>query len=429
MEKIYSSFDLFAEPLLFTFKKNTHFRTMWGGFVSLFTITSVMLLSFYMSRSVFFKENIYVGDFKMKESIPKNMSFITDKTFNELNKITKKPENGEEEIFYNSIKINNVKKGYPMIFEDFKKYIDIDFNQIKIINGKTYKNSLKYEKCKKFSIFDAKTINEKNLTNTYCLNDNYTLGGNYLMDQSNHIEINIRKCNNEIAKKAGYDCLPEKDIDNFLLENIQIEWYYEENYVNLTSIENYKLETIKYKYFELNPTFMTYAAFSVIKNVFNLFDSFFYPFTEPLIEFRSINIEQFHEDLIDINEENILLKIVLIPSREHSRFERKHDSIFVKLASIGGSLDVLYGIGFILVFIFVKENFNEAMIQEFYDLNDANDEDLVKQNFDDIIRNIYNYHRDNSFNEYMREYLTDFKDNGFNHSPNPKYRNEGKFIK
>jgi len=102
--------------------------------------------------------------------------------------------------------------------------------------------------------------------------------------------------------------------------------------------------------------------------------------------------------------------ISLIPSAEYSIYERRYKDIFTEIAAFGGVLDVIYAFGFIIIFIFVKENFNDAMIQDFYDLDDANFENNKIQEFEEVIQHIYNCHRNFSFNKYYKTFIIEAKE-------------------
>jgi hypothetical protein len=452
MEKILHFIDLYSQPVVFTFRKKNNFKTIWGGCVSLFTISIILFLSYLLGMQIYNKDNPYIRTTIIKNSIPKNLTFIKDLNFNNINKNNnnsnekekEKDENLEEEkvekeIFYNSIKIKRDKK--LVTFEDFKFYLDLEFNQIKNINGKIYKYPLNFELCKKFLNFTEELKKENfDLLNTYCLNDNYNLSGNYLMEGSSYVEINIKKCNNSsltsnfnsslISKSPNipylsneiinYECFPNDVIDKMLEKNeLTVEWYFQETNFNLSSFNNYEIKEVAYYYFDLIPDLTKINIVSFSRNIYTLFDSILSDIiSSDRKKFTSLHMKKNYNDIIDIDKENILLKIIFISSREFISYERKYDNLIGELASIGGVFDIIYGLGFIFVLIFAKENFNEAMIQEFYDLNDANYEDLTKQNFDDVIGYFYNFHRNNSFKNYYDYYKNDINDKSNNNFSN-----------
>jgi hypothetical protein len=248
------------------------------------------------------------------------------------------------------------------------------------------------------------------------------------MEDSSYVEINVKKCNNSTSKSSSlykeeknFKCFSNEIIDKWLEVNeLSVEWYFQNRDFNLSSFDNYDIKDIGFYYFDLFSDITKINIFSFSKNIYYLYNSVLSDTFGNTEKFSLLKVENHFDDFIDIDQDNILLKILLIPSREYYKFERKYDNLIGELASIGGVMDIIFGIGFIFVFIFAKENFNEAMVQEFYDLNDANFENLTKQNFDDVIAYFYNFHRDKSFSNY---YYKDYSDNGFEKIENIKNGN------
>jgi hypothetical protein len=409
---IKNKLDLFAEPILFTFRKQTLYRTIFGGCASLIIIIFGILLGYLLISNVFVRDIPKVTESKMEEIFPLKMNFIKDENFNFPNITYEQIENLNYNLFYNGIKV--IQGTNDQLIDDFKRYVNIEFNQIEIKNETTIKRELNFELCKKFANFDKLFI-ELELNKAYCLNDNFTLSGNHFLENSTFLEINISKCNNKTAEKKGYKCLQKSEIEKKLLDS-QIEWYYNFNSLNTTNYENIIGSQIKDRFWDLVSSTTKISKFKFSYNLINSYDSILPDFLfASKKELKTLYIEEEYSDYLDIDKDETLLKIYFIPSENYTISTRRYLNIFTEISAFGGILDVIYSIGLIFIFIFAKESFNEDMVRDFYDLNDGNFEKEDNLQFEFSIRNIYNTHRNFSFNEILKIIDNDiYKKNAFN---------------
>lgn len=417
--------DLYSEPVHFSFKNKTYFKTVCGGFVSLVELILLILYIIYLIDDITSQNHPIIIDSQIINDIPGSLNFIKDPNFTNPDALYQPSTVDLTQYHGFGLKLNSVSGNYVFLDNNNRKFIDLTIEEVSIVNSTTSKRQVNFEPCKKFANFKTDFVN-LGLKGLYCINDNFELKGHYNMENSKSLYIKLKKCNADTEKKYKITCSRPEDIDNYI-KTLQFEWYYEYNLMNITNVDNVKALNLEQKYWDIISTFSKSSKIPFAIDRVKMFNSVIPDFlaggykTEYIISMGDFNTE-----IYDLESDDTLLKIIWISSDTEIIHERRYASIFSLLATFGGMCDIIYFVGAIFVWKFAKEKFNEELINTFYTLIDP---DCAEENknpskynfknnnnvseFDTFIALAYNLHQERALTQFYKKYIAGSKNNAF----------------
>jgi len=425
-----NTLDLFAEPVHFSFKKQTYFKTTCGGLVSIIQGIVLILYFYYLINELKSREIPIIMDSQTVYSNPKNITFYKDQNFSNINSsfLYDKDLN----IFYNAIGIkkNTNTPYYVSLTPETRKYFDLIISNIIMFeNGSKKTIPITPVKCTKFANYD-KEFNNLKLQNMYCINENYELQGYVNMPDSKFLEIKISRCINATANQYGITCYNDSAINDYV-KDIQIEWYYDNSILNTTSVNNVKSNNLEQKYWDILSKYTKSCKIPFGMDSIRLYNSYIPDFLySGYTEENTLSIREFVTEITDLNYKGVLLEINFIADELKITYERRYLDIFSQLATLGGMCDVIFLIGFIFVWHISHEKFNEELVNTFYNISDPENkkseenknlieiyqlhnltlekkklENNKNIEFDEYIRILYNVHRQIAIKDFYKRYV------------------------
>lgn len=394
-----NTLDLFSEPVHFSFKKQTYFKTTCGGLVSIIEGIILLLYLYFLIDDLISRKLPIITESIIINDTPPSLNFYADENFKNQNV----NYNSTKNIFYNSFGIRkNVNPSYLITLNDtFTKYINLEINQVTIQNGIKNKKKLNFEPCQRFADFNPEFIS-LTLDKTYCLNDNYSLSGFLNQENSTSLEIKLKKCD-----KSTSTCMNQTEIDSYT-KDLQFEWYYDNTVLNTTNLDKVLSHSLEQKYWDILSFYTKTCTIPIGQDYISLYNSYLPDFIfAPYTTEKAISLRDFITEIIDPDTEGNLLIMNLKSSDYYIIKERRYLDIFAQLATLGGMCDVIYLIGFIFVFHIAQEKFNEELVNTFYNVNDPNSENENDKNmldFDIYISSIYNRHRNQAIENFYKKF-------------------------
>ncbi len=440
-----NTFDLFSEPVHFSFEKKTYFKTTCGGLASLIQVIMLLLYLYYLIDELITRKIPIIVDSSNILEYPSNISFSKDVNFENADIQFNQTES--KLVFYNAFGIyKNSYSIYIPLTNDIKKYLNLEIKQIQIDeNGVINRTSINYEPCRKFANYKDKFVS-LGLQRMYCLNDNYELQGNVNQPNSKSVEVKLKKCQNSKENAAkGISCYSEAEIKSYV-KDIQLEWYFDNPVLNTTSveIEGVLSSNLEQKYWDILSDFTKKCTILIGLDKIKLYNSYLPDFLYSAFSLLTFpNIRDFNTEISDANYEGSLLEITFGASNLMVIYERRYIDILAQMATLGGMIDVLFLMGFIFVWHISKEKINEKLVNSFYHISDPdetseksllyklkaldnvganadnsiNNNEQIKNNlnekknnyngeeFDDYIRNVYNLHRDQAMKDFYKNFV------------------------
>jgi hypothetical protein len=433
-----NTLDLFSEPVHFSFKKKTYFKTTCGGMVSIILGIIFILYIFYVIDELVSRKIAKIADSRNIFENPSNITFTKDENFADKN--IPFTNIGKNSIFYNAFGIYKKNLGgfYVSLTNENKKFIELEINQIAIDDrGSLSRKSLNYEPCRKFANY-SESFQVLGLERMYCINDDFEVSGNVNQANSKSVEIKLKKCDNSTANLKGIICNSDALIKEFA-KNIQFEWYFDNWILNTTSfeIQNVKTSNLEQKYWDILSDYTKKCTIPLGMDAIRLYNSYVPDFLfSGFTELNTLSIREFVTEISDLDYQGNLLDIRLAASDMQIVYERRYLDIFSQLATLGGMCDVLFLIGFIFVWHISSEKFNEELVNTFYNISDpdakgevilqsklkvlenygyvnyASDNERKAEKskyneFEEYIKHLYNFHRYQAIKVFYMNYVNE----------------------
>lgn len=447
-----NTLDLFSEPVHFSFKKKTYFKTTCGGLVSIIQVTMLLLYLYYLIDELIKREVPIIVDSQTIFENPSNISFSKDENFADTS--VRFNYTNKNLIFYNAFGIYKNGLGiYIPLTNEFKKYFDLEIQRTEIDEkGNVKRSSVNFEPCRKFADYSEKFVS-LGMNRMYCLNDDFELQGTVNQRSSKCVDVKFKRCNNSTANAQGIICYSDSEI-KFFAKDIQFEWYFDNSILNTTSIEIEKVRTnsIEQRYWDILSDYTKKCTIPLGLDKIKLYNSYIPDFLFSVYtEIETFAIREFITEIRDVDFEGNFLKITFARSDLQFVYERRYLDVFSQMATLGGMCDVLFLIGFVFVWHISREKFNEELVNTFYNISDPdvkgdksqlaklkelgfdtryvnnnannnnnnshydknNNEKNACNDFDEYVRILYNLHRHQAMKKFYMNFVNEEGKNAY----------------
>lgn len=372
--------DMFSSPVQLKFKRQAFFKSVLGGFFTIFLVLATILLSLSIWNELFKRTN------------PKISNLVI---YNEEN-----------------IDINLYDQNFPIAFyldsngKFFdESYFSIDyyiFDRLKINNEIVNKRiSIGTIDCKdafeKKSIYEnsnflvnnkSSYLDDNNFMNWKCIkNKNFTIKGNYIKNSFTNLYIEVKGCKNStiqndqlIANQKESEnmqnnkiCKPQNEIDESIKEN-KLNVYYLEHSLDLEDFNNPIKSSVNNYFILLDPNLKKSSDLYFKYNTF-VTDSHFIldrPYNNSIL-FFSNNKERIeflnYGDVNNNNKNNpdkVYARVYINSSNEEVIFKRSYIKLSGFLAYLGGFTQVIFFVSSKICLYFNQYLYDEEMINSFF---------------------------------------------------------------
>ena len=235
MKSEYMSFlkkiDLFGHSYNLTFNKQKILNSTFGGALTILTLCTIFIASFFLGSEMIYKENPNSISTVLTSATRPNLTFNISIAYS------------VEDHFGN--RIDNFTQYFSVT--PYFKNMTIVTNATSVSNPVYMNESINSYICteKDFHPENKDAFYNNNLHSAVCLDDGQPLGGYFDNNYARYLDIYLTKCVNSTMNNNT--CRPQKEIDKWLKDNprIQFSAYYETvNYdsINLHHPNNYALK-------------------------------------------------------------------------------------------------------------------------------------------------------------------------------------------
>jgi len=298
--------------------EGSSFKTFFGGLLSIFKACIFLFLCWYYGQDIYKREEPYL----LKEE--QMLNYFPLVNINNQN-------------FNLAIRVENVDGlliDDPRIF-----YYDVIYQTWESDNNGIFRNVYNFttdmETCST-KHYDNDTLYQHKLYNYKCVENNYTIGGDW---GSNSILIPrffVRQCDNTTEKKYNIKCFTDEEILK-LHENYYIDTFTQKNVLNPRKYENPVQNTYNYRFKEFNfqdknvmKQKITYSTAELYTDIGVLFNE---THAQNFLEFESVDIDSSPYNPY-LGKYVASLEIYI--SNNHRIYSRKYKKISDALADVGG---------------------------------------------------------------------------------------------
>jgi len=210
------------------------YKTTFGGFLSLIQVIGFLILLWYYGQDIYLRQSPSM--LISSSSLDKFPIYELDSTiFNFGFRV--------EDVLGNFIDDPRIFT-YDLIYRRFEVTESGGF-----IVKKQWKKDM--EKCST-KHFDNFTLYNERLYNYYCIENNYTIGGDWGATEINLPTFLIRRCNNETELKHNIKCKTDDEVNKIYNNLFYVDLYLQKNLVNPQNYTDPIKPTYTYKYKQLD---------------------------------------------------------------------------------------------------------------------------------------------------------------------------------
>jgi len=284
--------------------------------------------------------------------------------------------------------------------------------------------------------FDNYTLYNDKLFNYYCLENNYTIGGDWGSDSINIPTYFIRRCNSKTEKKFNITCMTDEELKKKYNGLFYVDLYLQKNLVNPHKYENPIKPTFTYSFKQLD-----IFSEQILKQA--IFYSTAELITDTGILFSDVNstifLEYESKDSTSGTVNPSMGSYVSTAEFYVTRGEKSYTRVYIRLsdalANVGGLMS-LFAVVIETVFSFYLQTSYSLFLQEkFLKLNYEVKDDSNKKIEIELVKGINNNNYNNNYNNVSKEQISNIpnrpgQDNfdNFNNDSSKEIINNAKSI-
>ena len=310
-------FDSMGKEFKFTINGGSY-RTLFGGIISIFKAVSFLILCWYYGQDIYerkapllLKKETMLGEYPQ---VKLNSSF-----------------------FNFAIRVENIEGltiDDPSIF-----YYDVIWQQWELDENELFQTTdnftIDMETCST-AHYDNDTLYHYKLFNYKCIQNNYTMGGDWGDSLVRVPNFFVRRCNKEAELKFNVVCKTDAEIIE-LYGNFFIDTYTQKNVLNPSDFKKPVQDTYNYKYKEFNfldknvvKQKIVYSTAKLTTDTGLIFEDLSY---EEFLEYESIDVD-FSPPQVDLGE--YITSVEFYVSRNYRSYSRVFKKFSDALADVGG---------------------------------------------------------------------------------------------
>lgn len=341
----FSAIDFFKIPVRLKINKQDFYSSKSGELISLIIIGLVLYMLF--TNDVFLRKNPEVSEKSFSTIENPAFNFSIDNFFMAV-KLTDEVGYGLEpdprlftfRVVYNFLSLKNDSKGLTsdlVLKKDLVPCNKSAYNKVNI-----------YSKLLEIHPF------------SYCLPDtNLTIDGGYSQSKLSKININVETCKN--SSENNFSCKSIEEIRNFFVGKF-FGYAVLGNQVDLDNYENPLKENFLTSFKLIVPTMRKRILLYLEKAIIKTNDGFFGDNIQEIESFKP----GFEEGDFDYSNQNFVFQFILLSSNVQKIYTRRYKKIQEVFANLGGILNFLICVGFLLRKIIPFEGMEYVLLNHLF---------------------------------------------------------------
>jgi hypothetical protein len=372
-------FDIYSQPIEFTYQKNRNFSSFLGGFCSFIII---IILGFYM----FFLLTGVNSERPILSRIPYSTLIAPDIHFQPYNTDYDSLNHSNSVVFSISFGIRNntslVRIDPSLINLQFYYVERGNYNNIS-----TTKTEIKYQYLESLPPLSKEEFNFLGLKNTISPLINKTLSGTYGDPGSRYVQVDLVICSNVTSNNT---CKTIVDINKFI-NSITFEVFVNQRKFDFSDKYMPTYVNLEQYHYNLVTGFRKIVEFKFSINKMRSHDSYWPNFLyDSWTNWYILDMMNPEESMrAFVETDNIVSTMYLYPAKEYEVIDRRYKSILEKLYIIGGLEEFFVGIGILLIYFFIKHRFEESMANDFFNIIDPINEEMILKDYSIYLKERY----------------------------------------